>query len=164
MREGRKELEGLRVVSFESRRSEELAQLIRSHGGEPIRAPALQEVPLTQQAEALAFGENLMAGECDVLILLTGGGTDRAGGGPPRRARTPCPAHPGLCMATSRRYRTLEEGHPAGSRRRDRRRRLHHRYPGRSSLPGGGYGEPGRCASRGIAPRYPGGLHRPNDE
>src|SRR3989304_6243051 len=76
MREGRKELEGLRVVSFESRRSEELAQLIRSHGGEPIRAPALQEVPLTQQTEALAFGESLMAGGSDVLILLTGVGTN----------------------------------------------------------------------------------------
>src|SRR3972149_4310706 len=74
MREGRKELEGLRVVSFESRRSEELAQLVRNYGGEPIRAPALQEVPLTHQTEALAFGESLMVGECDVLILLTGGG------------------------------------------------------------------------------------------
>jgi len=76
MREGRKELEGLRVVSFESRRSEELAQLVRNYGGEPIRAPALQEVPLTHQTEALAFGESLMAGECDVLILLTGVGTN----------------------------------------------------------------------------------------
>ena len=67
-------LNGLRIVSFESRRSEDLAQLIRKYGGEPIRAPSLQEVPLTQQTEALDFGEALMRGDCDVLILLTGVG------------------------------------------------------------------------------------------
>jgi uroporphyrinogen-III synthase len=68
-------LDGLRVVSFESRRADELAQLIRRHGGEPIRAPSLQEVPLSRQTEALDFGETLMVGQCDVLILLTGVGT-----------------------------------------------------------------------------------------
>jgi uroporphyrinogen-III synthase len=68
-------LDGLRIVSFESRRAEDLAQLIRRHGGEPIRAPSLQEVPLSQQTEALDFGETLLGGQCDVLILLTGVGT-----------------------------------------------------------------------------------------
>jgi uroporphyrinogen-III synthase len=68
-------LEGLRIVSFESRRGEDLAELIRRHGGEPIRAPSLQEVPLSRQTEALDFGQTLMDGQCDVLILLTGVGT-----------------------------------------------------------------------------------------
>jgi len=68
-------LEGLRLVSFESRRSEDLAALIRKHGGEPTRAPSLQEVPLSQQTEAIGFGEALMGGKCDILILLTGVGT-----------------------------------------------------------------------------------------
>lgn len=68
-------LEGLRLVSFESRRSEDLAELIRKQGGEPLRAPSLQEVPLSQQTEALVFGEVLMGGDCDVLVLLTGVGT-----------------------------------------------------------------------------------------
>jgi uroporphyrinogen-III synthase len=68
-------LNGLRVVSFESRRSAEMAELIRNYGGEPIQAPAMREVPLTDQREALAFGETLLAGDGDVLILLTGVGT-----------------------------------------------------------------------------------------
>lgn len=68
-------LRGLRVVSFESRRSAEMAQLIRNHGGVPIQAPAMCEVPLADQHEALAFGEVLLAGGWDVLVLLTGVGT-----------------------------------------------------------------------------------------
>ncbi len=67
-------LSGLTVVSFESRRSAEMAQLIRNYGGEPIQAPSLREVPLSDQHEALAFGETLVAGGCDVLLLLTGVG------------------------------------------------------------------------------------------
>src|SRR6266849_4954059 len=68
-------LSGLRVVSFESRRSAEMAELIRNYGGEPIQAPSMREVPLTDQREALAFGETLLAGDWDVLMLLTGVGT-----------------------------------------------------------------------------------------
>jgi uroporphyrinogen-III synthase len=68
-------LNGLRVVSFESRRSVEVAELIRNYGGGPIQAPSLREVPLADQYEALAFGEALLAGQQDVLILLTGVGT-----------------------------------------------------------------------------------------
>jgi uroporphyrinogen-III synthase len=68
-------LKGLRVITFESRRSPEMAELIRNFGGEPITAPSMREVPLSDQHEALAFGESLMAGEIEVLILLTGVGT-----------------------------------------------------------------------------------------
>jgi uroporphyrinogen-III synthase len=67
-------LAGLRVVSFESRRAEETAHLIRHHGADPIVAPSMREVPLQDQHEAAAFGERLLAGEIDVLILLTGVG------------------------------------------------------------------------------------------
>lgn len=52
-----------------------MAELIRNYGGEPIQAPSMREVPLTDQREALAFGETLLAGDWDVLILLTGVGT-----------------------------------------------------------------------------------------
>jgi uroporphyrinogen-III synthase len=68
-------LNGLRVVSFESRRSVEMAELIHNYGGEPIQAPAMREVALADQHEALAFGEGLLAGHYDILILLTGVGT-----------------------------------------------------------------------------------------
>lgn len=67
--------QGLRVISFESRRSPEMAELIRNFGGEPIVAPSMREVPLSDQHEALAFGDSLMAGDVDILILLTGVGT-----------------------------------------------------------------------------------------
>lgn len=63
------------MISFESRRAAEMAELIRNYGGEPIQAPSMREVPLTDQHEALVFGEALLAGEWDVLILLTGVGT-----------------------------------------------------------------------------------------
>jgi uroporphyrinogen-III synthase len=52
-----------------------MAELIRNYGGEPIQAPSMREVPLTDQREALAFGKTLLAGDWDALILLTGVGT-----------------------------------------------------------------------------------------
>jgi uroporphyrinogen-III synthase len=68
-------LSGLRVVSFESRRAPEMAELIRNYGGEPIQAPSMREVPLTDPREEVAFGEGLLSGHCDILILMTGVGT-----------------------------------------------------------------------------------------
>jgi hypothetical protein len=35
-------LNGLRVVSFESRRAAEMAELIRNYGGKPIQAAAVR--------------------------------------------------------------------------------------------------------------------------
>jgi uroporphyrinogen-III synthase len=67
--------EGLRVLAFESRRSEELARLITTYGGRAIVAPAMREVPLESNREALAFGAALLAGEFDMVIFLTGVGT-----------------------------------------------------------------------------------------
>jgi uroporphyrinogen-III synthase len=66
---------GLRVLSLESRRSEELARLIRNSGGDPILAPSMREVPLKDNHEALHLASELIAGRIDVLILLTGTGT-----------------------------------------------------------------------------------------
>jgi uroporphyrinogen-III synthase len=66
---------GLRTVCLESRRQNELASLLERHGLFPIAAPSLREVPLEDQADAFAFGEALLAGRVDVLVLLTGVGT-----------------------------------------------------------------------------------------
>lgn len=66
---------GLRVAAFESRMAEDIVRLIIRYGGQPLTAPALREVPLQHNPEALAFGEQLLAGSCDMLILLTGVGT-----------------------------------------------------------------------------------------
>ncbi len=51
-----------------------MGRLLARHGVIAIEAPSMREVPLESQAEALAFGEALMRGECDVLLLLTGVG------------------------------------------------------------------------------------------
>jgi uroporphyrinogen-III synthase len=67
--------DGLRVLALESRRSPELAKLIATYGGEPVVAPAMREVPLESNREALAFAKALFAGEFDVVIFLTGVGT-----------------------------------------------------------------------------------------
>jgi uroporphyrinogen decarboxylase len=66
---------GLRVVSFESRRAKEIEKLIAYHGGVPIVAPSMREVPLSESTEALRFAEELFEGKFDVVILLTGVGT-----------------------------------------------------------------------------------------
>jgi uroporphyrinogen decarboxylase len=66
---------GLRVVAFESRRASEIEKLIRYHGGMPQVAPSMQEVPLSEAAEALEFAEQLFDGKFDIVILLTGVGT-----------------------------------------------------------------------------------------
>jgi len=65
---------GLRVLALESRRGPELAKLISSYGGEPVVAPAMREVPLESNKEALAFAAALLAGEFDMVIFLTGVG------------------------------------------------------------------------------------------
>jgi uroporphyrinogen-III synthase len=66
---------GLRLLSFESRRAKEMAALISSYGGQPLVVPALREVPLDSNAEALAFAGALLRGEFDIVIFLTGVGT-----------------------------------------------------------------------------------------
>lgn len=65
---------GLRVLALEARRANEIAQLIRINGGDPIVVPALREVPLDNNKEAFAFAERLFANQFDMMIFLTGVG------------------------------------------------------------------------------------------
>jgi uroporphyrinogen-III synthase len=67
--------DGLRVLSFESRRANEMAELIRRQHGEPLTAPSMREVPLEDNHQAFAFAGRLFAGEFDMMICLTGVGT-----------------------------------------------------------------------------------------
>ena len=66
---------GLRVLSLESRRAAEMAELIRRQGGQPLVAPSMREVPLEDNDAAFRFAERLFAGEFEMAILLTGVGT-----------------------------------------------------------------------------------------
>jgi uroporphyrinogen-III synthase len=67
--------QGLSVLVLESRRSREMAALVTTYGGRPVVAPALREVPLESNPDALAFADALIRGEFDIVILLTGVGT-----------------------------------------------------------------------------------------
>jgi uroporphyrinogen-III synthase len=64
--------QGLRVGALESRMAPEMERLITRHGGIPVVAPSMQEVPLSDHPQALDFGEKLLSGQVDVLVLLTG--------------------------------------------------------------------------------------------
>jgi len=66
---------GLRVLTLESRRAQEMAKLIGNYGGEAIVAPSMREVPLESNTEAQAFARTLVAGGFDMVIFLTGVGT-----------------------------------------------------------------------------------------
>lgn len=66
---------GLHVVAFESRRAQEIAELIRRQGGEPFVAPSMREAPLADNGAVFDFAERLLAGDFDMVILLTGVGT-----------------------------------------------------------------------------------------
>ena len=66
---------GMTVAAFESRMAEHMAKLIARYGGNPMVAPSMQEIPLENNRDALVFAARLMAGDVDLLILLTGVGT-----------------------------------------------------------------------------------------
>lgn len=67
--------DGLKVLSLESRRAEEMGVLIRKQGGDPFIAPSMREIPIADNPEVLAFYDGLRAGNFDMVILLTGVGT-----------------------------------------------------------------------------------------
>ena len=52
-----------------------MAALVSNYGGQPVSAPALREVPVANNTEALAFVDALIRDEFDLVILLTGVGT-----------------------------------------------------------------------------------------
>jgi uroporphyrinogen-III synthase len=70
----RSSFDGLRVLALESRRANEIGALIRNFGGVPIVAPALREVPISSNTEALSFGKTLLQGGFDAVVFLTGVG------------------------------------------------------------------------------------------
>ena len=66
--------QGLRVLTLESRRGQEISRLIETYGGKPFHAPAMREVPLSSNLEALKFADALFEGKFDVVVFLTGVG------------------------------------------------------------------------------------------
>jgi len=70
-----KNFKGLRVLTLESRRGREMSRLIETYGGRPVLAPAMREIPLDSNREALEFAAEFLDGKFDIVILLTGVGT-----------------------------------------------------------------------------------------
>jgi uroporphyrinogen-III synthase len=65
----------MRVLSLETRRATEMAQLIRNQQGDPFTAPSMREAPLEQNDGTFAFAERLFGGSFDMMVLTTGVGT-----------------------------------------------------------------------------------------
>ena len=66
---------GRTVLSFESRRSSEIAILIENCGGRAMVAPSTREVPASSGADVARFAGALLEGKLDLVIFLTGVGT-----------------------------------------------------------------------------------------
>src|SRR3989442_12500858 len=68
-------LAGLRVLSLESRRADQMAKLIENHGGIAIVARSMRDIRLQDNSAAMSFADDLFAGKFNVVIFLTGVGT-----------------------------------------------------------------------------------------
>lgn len=65
-----------RVLAFvESRMPEEMASLVRRHGGVPFGAPVLEEIYLKESPLVQQLVADVCGGHVDVVLLLTGVGT-----------------------------------------------------------------------------------------
>lgn len=65
---------GLTVLTLESRRGQEMSRLIETYGGKPVLAPAMREVPLSSNREALNFADALQGRKFNAVLFLTGVG------------------------------------------------------------------------------------------
>ncbi|MCP4190478.1 MAG: uroporphyrinogen decarboxylase [Planctomycetaceae bacterium] len=65
---------GLQVAAFESRRAEETARMIERFGGEAYVSPSMREVPLESSPAVVHFANELVTGQIDIVILMTGVG------------------------------------------------------------------------------------------
>ena len=68
-------LNGKVVAYLEARMRSEMGDLIERHGGVPYAAPVLQEKYLTGNPEIQQLVEDVCHGRVDVMVLLTGVGT-----------------------------------------------------------------------------------------
>lgn len=67
---------GAMVLVFESRLADAAAKLLHRHGAQTISAPSMKETPLENHSSVFAFADELFSGRVDMLICLTGVGTE----------------------------------------------------------------------------------------
>jgi uroporphyrinogen-III synthase len=82
-------LAGARVALLEARMSGELASLVERNGGDPYTVPAVRESDIEAGVEVSAFLDQITAGECQVVIFLTGVGARRLFASAERLGRLP---------------------------------------------------------------------------
>jgi len=68
---------GLRVAAFQSRKVSELTRLIEKQNGEAFVSPSMREASLDDQSAAVDFAHQLITGQVDVAVFLTGVGFRR---------------------------------------------------------------------------------------
>jgi uroporphyrinogen-III synthase len=69
-------LAGVRVALLQGRHGDELAGLVRRHGGEPHAACAVQEAALPSGDQVAALIDRLAIGSVDVVVFTTGAAAD----------------------------------------------------------------------------------------
>lgn len=69
-------LSNVTALAFESRMADTTTKLLERQGARTISAPSMQEVPLENHTAVFTFSERLFAGEVDILLCMTGVGTD----------------------------------------------------------------------------------------
>ena len=74
MTETQPNFNGLRIASFESRRRDEMQRMIEKFGGIPFVSPTLREVPVAENREAIDFAYQVITGQINIAIFLTGVG------------------------------------------------------------------------------------------
>ena len=65
---------GLHVAAFESRRAAEVESMLTRAGAVASVSPSMREIPLEGSQEVIRYARHLIAGEFDVVILMTGVG------------------------------------------------------------------------------------------
>lgn len=67
-------LQGLQIVSFESRRAGLVVELVHQRGGACFNAPSVVERPSHRDHQCLRFIRQLIGGEYDTVVFTTGAG------------------------------------------------------------------------------------------
>jgi len=65
---------GLQVAAFESRRAAEVERMLTGAGAVASVSPSMREIPLAGDDRVLRYARQVIAGEFDVVILMTGVG------------------------------------------------------------------------------------------
>ena len=68
-------LDGLRILTLESRRPDLVQNLIAEQGGECFNAPSVQERPFDANPQAIQFAKDVIGSRYDMVIFTTGAGT-----------------------------------------------------------------------------------------